>query len=99
MEHYETHRTRGRTWPRRLHTPYHALGDEHGVRVPEWAQHRSVFRGAGRTTYLVETDSLDAAQGDLEQLATNGWDVRIERSGADDVARVTLTQRDVVRAA
>lgn len=65
-----------------LRTPYHALGDEHGPRTPEWATRRSVYRADGHTLYLVETDHLAEARGDLITLARKGWDVQIDRHGA-----------------
>ena len=83
----------------RLHTPYHALGGAQGVRVPAWAKRRSVFRGAGRTTYLVETDQVDAASKDLFDLAAKGWNVQVERTGESNIARVTVSQDDLARAA
>lgn len=84
---------------RPLNTPYHALGGEHGAVVPIWAQRRSVYRGAGRTVYLVETDRLDAAGRDLSRLAASGWDVQVERTGESKTARITLTHDDLVQAA
>lgn len=84
---------------RALHTPYHALGGTRGARVPSWVKHRSVYRGEGRTTYLVETDHIESATGDLARLADAGWDVLIERVGASDSARVLLTQNDFAQAA
>ncbi|MGO1537995.1 MAG: hypothetical protein ACTHZ9_07160 [Leucobacter sp.] len=83
----------------RLYTPYHALGGAQGVRVPAWAKHRSVFRGEGRTTYLVETDQVDAASNDLYDLATKGWNVHVERDGKSNIARVAVSQDDLARAA
>lgn len=80
----------GLTPVRTLHTPYHELGELGRPRVPEWAGHRAVYRAAGRTLYLVETDRLDAAKGDLDALARSGWQVRIEREGA--AANITLTR-------
>ncbi len=62
-------------------TPYHELGHGSGPRVPAWARHRSVYRSAGRTLYLVETDRIDAARRDLDELEGRGWDVRIEPAG------------------
>lgn len=73
-----------------LRTPYHALGDSDGPRVPEWAQHRSVYRAAGRTLYLVETDQVDAAHNDLSTLAERGWNVQVDRAG--DAANIRLTR-------
>ncbi|GAA1783534.1 MULTISPECIES: hypothetical protein [Leucobacter] len=69
-------------------TPYHALGSDSAPRIPAWAEHRSVYRGSGRTLYLVETKNLDAAGNDLQRLSADGWDVRVERSA--DSARVAL---------
>jgi len=62
-----------------LRTPYHELGSG-SPHVPAWAQHRSVYRAAGRTLYLVETDALDIARPDLDTLSSRGWDVRIDRA-------------------
>ncbi len=75
---------------RTLRTPYHELGELGTPRVPEWAQHRSVYRAAGRTLYLVETDRLAAAQRDLDALARNGWQVLVDRDG--DAANITLSR-------
>lgn len=83
----------------KLFTPYHALGGERGTRVPEWAQHRSVYRGPGRTTYLVETDELGAASADLTLLSRTGWDVQVERESHSSVARVLLSHADLPLAA
>ncbi len=77
---------------RALRTPYHALGAAGTPHVPEWAQHRSVYRAAGRTLYRVGTDKLDAtAQRDLNTLAAGGWDVEVDRDG--DAANITLSLR------
>ena len=73
-----------------IRTPYHELGGGNTPIVPEWAQHRSVYRAAGRTLYLVETDRLDAARCDLDSLAGLGWDVRIDPAGSG--ANITLTR-------
>lgn len=84
---------------RTLRTPYHALGElaQHDgtPRVPEWAQHRSVYRAAGRTLYLVETDRLDAARQDLDALSRLGWQVQVDRADdrSGDVANITLSRR------
>ncbi len=75
---------------RTLRTPYHELGELGEPRVPEWAQHRSVYRAAGRTLYLVETDRLEAAERDLDSLARSGWHVRIDRDG--EAANITLSR-------
>lgn len=64
----------------RIRTPYHELGADGSPMVPEWAGQRSVYRSAGRTLYLVETDALDRAQRDLNELASRGWEVRIDRA-------------------
>jgi len=74
---------------REMRTPYHALGAG-SPRVPEWAQHRTVYRTAGRTLYRVGTDRLDAARRDLSTLAARGWDVEIDRDG--DAASITLSR-------
>lgn len=81
---------RAETAGSRLRTPYHALGGERGVRVPEWVGHRSVYRGSGRTLYLIETDRLASAREDLERLSREGWDVTIERGRAGD--RIALSE-------
>lgn len=73
-----------------LRTPYHALGSAAGPRVPEWAQHRSVYRAAGRTLYVVETNNLAQAGDDLAKLRTSGWDVRVEAEGPD--ASISLSR-------
>lgn len=75
---------------RGLRTPYHELGAG-APRVPEWARHRAVYRAAGRTLYLVETDRLDAARRDLDALAHKGWDVQIDRDGS--AANITLSRK------
>jgi len=76
-----------------LRTPYHELGDGSPI-VPTWAQHRSVYRAAGRTLYLVETDSLATAHQDLDTLAHRGWDVRIERAGnSEATANISLSRK------
>lgn len=85
--------------PDALRTPYHALGDAAEMRVPAWAQHRSVYRTSGRTLYLVETDSLGEAHNDLERLDRSGWDVRVDRAPAGKLSRIALTRRDLAQAA
>lgn len=76
-----------------IRTPYHELGDG-ALRVPGWAQHRSVYRSAGRTLYLVETDALATATKDLDTLADRGWDVLIERTGAKNAtANISLSRK------
>ena len=82
-----------------LRTPYHALGADQEMRVPVWAQHRSVYRTAGRTIYLVETDRLADARGDLATLDRAGWDVRIAAGADGDPTRIALTRREFARAA
>lgn len=75
-----------------IRTPYHELGDG-SLRVPSWAQHRSVYRSAGRTLYLVETDALATAHSDLNTLSDRGWEVRIERAeGAGSTANISLSR-------
>ena len=86
----------GTTAPTR--TPYHSLGDG-AMRIPAWAQHRSVYRASGRTLYLVDTDSLGAAQGDLARLNRAGWDVRVAELPEGDGARIALSRRELARAA
>lgn len=80
-----------------VRTPYHSLGGGHEMIVPGWAQHRSVYRAAGRTLYVVETDRLDDARLDLARLSRAGWAVQIEGEPSD--ARITLTRRDLAKAA
>lgn len=76
-----------------IHTPYHELGDG-SPRVPSWAQHRSVYRSAGRTLYRVETDTLATARRDLNTLSKRGWDVLIERAtGSRATANISLTRK------
>ena len=82
-----------------LHTPYHALGTAEGLRVPGWAERRSVYRTEGRTVYLVETTCLDLARRDLRTLDRAGWEISIDE-GVDGVgATIALTQRDLARVA
>lgn len=76
-----------------LRTPYHALGEHGEPVVPEWAQHRRVYRSAGRTLYLVETDSLETASRDLTTLAERGWDVQIDRPAGHPGASIALTRQ------
>ncbi|MBK0421591.1 hypothetical protein JD292_05845 [Leucobacter sp. CSA2] len=82
-----------------LRTPYHALGTDGEMRVPEWAQSRSVYRTDGRTLYFVETDDLDAARLDLARLDRSGWEVRVAEDEAGEGARIALTRRELARAA
>ncbi|RGE23337.1 hypothetical protein [Leucobacter sp. wl10] len=85
---------------RALRTPYHSLGDGREMLVPDWAQHRSVYRSSGRTLYLVETDSLAEARDDLERLGRAGWDVRVaEDPAAPSRARIAFTRKEFARAA
>lgn len=76
-------------------TPYHDLGDGAEPRIPDWAEHRSVYRGSGQTMYMVETTRLDrAARRDLSHLAEHGWQVTIERAnGRQANTRVGLVRR------
>ncbi|NLA65026.1 MAG: hypothetical protein GX862_03685 [Leucobacter sp.] len=74
-----------------LRTPYHALSTSGTPVVPTWARNRSVYRAAGRTLYLVETDSLEHAKNDLDQLARSGWDVQIS-STAPSSASIALSR-------
>lgn len=76
-----------------IRTPYHELSEGNSPLVPEWAQHRSVYRSAGRTLYLVETDSLDSASDDLLTLAERGWDVQIDRAAGNPGASISLSRR------
>ncbi|GAA1326092.1 hypothetical protein ACFSWE_16420 [Leucobacter albus] len=71
-------------------TPYHSLGEDAKMRIPEWAQHRSVYRSAGRTLYVVETDKLAAASSDLARLDSAGWNVAVETAGPS--ARIALSR-------
>ncbi len=84
---------------RPLRTPYHSLGGETEMRVPSWAQHRSVYRASGRTLYLVETDRLSEAKNDLRRLDRAGWDVRVDKTSAGSRARIAFTRRELARAA
>lgn len=80
-------------------TPYHALSDDMQLVVPDWAGQRSVYRSSGRTMYLVDTDQLSAARGDLKRLARAGWDVQVAKHPAGAGARIALSRRDLARAA
>ncbi len=71
-------------------TPYHSLGGETQMHIPEWAQHRAVYRSAGRTLYVVKTDELAAARHDLKRLDRAGWDVSVESEGSN--ARIALSR-------
>ncbi|MFF8819418.1 MULTISPECIES: hypothetical protein [Leucobacter] len=71
-------------------TPYHSLGEGAKMRIPAWAQHRSVYRSAGRTLYVVETDTLADARRDLVRLDKAGWDVAVEAAGTN--ARIALSR-------
>lgn len=73
-----------------IRTPYHELGAG-SPRIPAWAKHRSVYRSAGRTLYLVETDSLDTARRDLDTLSNSGWEVRIDE--AAERASISLSRK------
>lgn len=75
-----------------IHTPYHELGDAGTPRVPAWAQRRSVYRSAGRTLYLVETDRIDSARRDLDALADRGWNVQIDRADGT-AASIALSRK------
>lgn len=75
-----------------IRTPYHELGDGSPI-VPDWAQHRSVYRSAGRTLYLVETNVLASAHRDLDTLSNRGWSVQIERAGGNAAtANISLSR-------
>lgn len=82
-----------------LRTPYHSLGSADAMRVPEWADQRSVYRSAGRTLYVVDTASFDDARADLKLLDRAGWEVQVAKDPAGSGARIALTRRDLVRAA
>ncbi|MGO3147057.1 MAG: hypothetical protein ACTIJ6_05185 [Leucobacter sp.] len=71
-------------------TPYHSLGDETTMRIPRWAQHRSVYRSAGRTLYVVETEKLGDARRDLARLNRAGWDVSVDADGSN--ARIAFSR-------
>lgn len=85
--------------PARLRTPYHDLGEAGTPRIPAWASRRSVYRSAGRTLYLVETDRLEAARRDLAALRRNGWEVQIDAGGGADRVALVSTPSDSQRAA
>lgn len=83
-------------------TPYHSLAgtnDSDALVVPDWAQHRSVYRSAGRTLYLVDTDVLGDAERDLRRIASAGWDVQVERDPKSDHARIAFTRAELPAAA
>lgn len=82
-----------------LRTPYHSLGGEDGMRIPRWAQHRSVYRAAGRTLYLVETDRVDDARLDLKRLDRAGWNVQVTEDPEGSTSRIALTRKELARAA
>lgn len=75
-----------------MRTPYHELGESGAPMVPEWARHRSVYRSAGRTLYLVETDSIEVAEADLATLVERGWRVQVDRSADELGASISLTR-------
>lgn len=83
----------------RLRTPYHSLGGDDAMRVPTWAERRSVYRASGRTLYLVETDSLVDARDDLALLNRAGWQVQIDEDPATSRARIAFTRPEYARAA
>lgn len=80
-------------------TPYHALGADRAPRIPLWAERRSVYRGAGRTLYLVETTRLTSARRDLDRLRGQGWDVRVEHAAGSRAARISLSHGEFAAAA
>lgn len=82
-----------------LRTPYHSLGTADEMRVPTWADQRSVYRSAGRTLYVVDTTSFADARSDLKLLDRAGWDVQVAKDPAGSGARIAFTRRDLVRAA
>lgn len=82
-----------------LRTPYHSLGTADAMRVPAWADQRSVYRSAGRTLYVVDTASFADARADLKLLDRAGWDVQVAKDPAGSGARIGLTRRDLARAA
>lgn len=71
-------------------TPYHSLGGDTEMRIPEWAEHRAVYRAAGRTLYVVETERLGEAKRDLAKLGRSGWNVAVEAAG--EAARISLSR-------
>lgn len=71
-------------------TPYHSLGDDAQMHIPDWAQHRAVYRSAGRTLYVVETDKIAAARRDLKRLDRAGWNVAVESAGK--TSRIALSR-------
>lgn len=85
------------TTPKR--TPYHSLGADETMRVPEWAEQRSVYRSAGRTLYVVDTEHFSDARADLRLLDRAGWDVQVDKAPTGEGARIAFTRRDLVRAA
>ncbi|MGO1434005.1 MAG: hypothetical protein ACTJFR_04970 [Canibacter sp.] len=78
-------------------TPFHSLSTTDAPRVPSWVGRRQVVRSGDRTFYLLDTWNLEAAQSDLDSLTSNGWSISVDSRG--NMARVTLTQDDVARAA
>lgn len=78
-------------------TPYHSLGGETQMHIPDWAQHRSVYRSAGRTLYVVETDTFADAKKDLARLGRAGWNVSIENTGPG--ARIAFSRMNLAHAA
>ncbi|PRI10247.1 hypothetical protein [Leucobacter massiliensis] len=86
---------------RPLRTPYHSLGDGSEMVVPSWAQHRSVYRSSGRTLYLVDTERLSDAHGDLARLDRAGWEVRVaeDPEAPGSRARIALSRRELAQAA
>lgn len=82
-----------------LRTPYHSLGTADEMRVPKWADQRSVYRSAGRTLYIVDTASFADARADLKTLDRAGWEVQVAKDPAGSGARIALTRRDLARAA
>ncbi len=79
-------------------TPYHSLGDGEMI-IPDWAQHRSVYRTSGRTLYVVDTDRLGDAKGDLARLNRAGWDVQVAEHPEHASARIAFARRDLAVAA
>ncbi|MBP1326059.1 hypothetical protein JOF28_001291 [Leucobacter exalbidus] len=82
-----------------LRTPYHSLGADQAMRVPAWAEQRSVYRSSGRTLYVVDTEHLADARADLKLLDRAGWDVQVDKAPTGTGARIAFTRRDLVRAA
>lgn len=82
-----------------LHTPYHSLGGDNGLRVPGWVDRRSVYRAEGRTVYLVKTSCINMARRDLNRLQRAGWHVEVDRQDSGDAAVISVSQGLALQAA